>query len=62
MGDIITLDQQRSAACMSEVNLILNKYQLALVPEVKLSQSGMSFKINIVPAKPRPVVEGKDNA
>ena len=60
MGDIITLDEQRSASCMTEINLILNKYQMALVPEVKLSQSGMAFKINIVPAKPRPVVKGDD--
>lgn len=62
MGNIITLEQEKSNACMNEINAILKKYNMALTPSVTMATTGMSFKIDVVPVAAKMTTGGGADA
>ena len=58
MSAIITLEKQKHDQCMTEVNLVLQKYNLALSPSVKITLTGMQFSIDLVEVNKKVVPNG----
>ena len=62
MGNIITLDKEKSNACMNEINIVLKKYGMILAPSVLMTTSGMQFKIEVLPVSTNTTMNGGGNS